>query len=191
MIHNKYYEIMRQFLKDYNKEIYGRELVKKVKISQKNIALTLGELEKEGILLSKTKGNMRYFSLNKRNPLYKNYIFLAEVENSIEFFKKNPKILQVLEDIDKKGKIICIFGSYAKGTQKKFSDLDLFIVGKFNEEEIKKAGGDYGLDVNINGGSMSDFVSSLREKSSLMNEILESHVLVSGYEKFIEEVVKW
>ena len=182
---------MRQFLKDYNKEIYGRELVKKVKISQKNIALTLGELEKEGILFSKARGNMRYFSLNKKNPLYKNYIFLAEVENSIEFFKKNPKILQVLEDIDKKGKIICIFGSYAKGTQKKFSDLDLFIVGKFNEKEIKKMGKDYGLDVNIKSGSMSDFVSSLKEKNPLMNEILENHVLISGYEKFIEEVVKW
>ena len=41
MIHNKYYEIMKQFLGDYSRKIYGRELIDKVNISQKNIALTL------------------------------------------------------------------------------------------------------------------------------------------------------
>lgn len=191
MIHNKYYEIMKHFLGDYNREIYGRELIKKVAISQKNIALTLEELEKAGILSSKTKGNIRYFSLNKLNPLYKKYILLEEVERSIEFLKDNPKISQILDKIDKNKKIICIFGSYAKGIQKKDSDLDLFIVGKFDESEIKKIGRDYHLDINVKGGSMSDFVSSLREKNPLMKEILENHVLISGYEEFVEKVVKW
>lgn len=191
MIHNKYYEIMKHFLGNYNREIYGRELIKKVDISQKNIALTLEKLEKVGILSSKTKGNMRYFSLNKLNPLSKKYILLGEVEHSIEFLKNNPKISQILDKIDKNKKIICIFGSYAKGIQKKDSDLDLFIVGKFNEREIKKIGRDYNLDINIKGCSMNDFVSSLREKKPLMKEILENHVLISGYEEFVEKVVKW
>ena len=190
MIHNKYYEIMKQFLGDYNKEIYGRELIKKVGISQKNIALTLGELEKKRILSSKTKGNMKYFSLNKLNPLYKKYLILVEVENSIEFLKNNPKINQAFDKINK-SKIICVFGSYAKETQKKSSDLDLFIVGKFDEKEIREIGKDYGLNLSIKGGNKSDFVNSLKEKNPFMKEILENHVLISGYEEFIEEVIKW
>lgn len=191
MIHNKYDEIMKQFLRDYGREIYGRELVKKVNISQKNIALTLEELEKTRILSSKTRGNMRYFFLNKSNLLYKKYLLLAEVENSIEFFKNNSKVGHILNKINKDGKIICVFGSYAKGIQKKSSDLDLFIVGKFDEKVIQMVGRDYNLEINIQGGSMSDFVSSLKGKDSLMNEILENHILISGYEKFIEEVVRW
>ncbi|MFH1521787.1 MAG: nucleotidyltransferase domain-containing protein [archaeon] len=190
MIHNKYYEIMKQFLGGYNKEIYGRELIKKVGISQKNIALTLGELEKKGILSSKTKGNMKYFSLNKINPLCKKHLMLIEIERSIEFLKNNPKINQALDKINK-NKIICVFGSYAKETQKKSSDLDLFIVGKFDEKEIREIGKDYGLNLSIKGGSKSDFVNSLKEKNPLMKEILENHVLISGYEEFIEEVIKW
>ncbi len=191
MLHNKYYEIIKQFLGDYNKEIYGRELIKKVGISQKNIALTLEELEKAGMLSSKTRGNIRYFFLNKLNPFYKKYLLLAEVENSIEFLKNQPKVSQVLDKIEKNKKIICVFGSYAKGIQKKDSDLDLFIIGKFNEKEIKKIGKDYNLTISIKGGTKYDFVSSLKERNPLLKEILENHILISGYEEFIEEVVKW
>lgn len=189
MIHKKYYEIMKQFLKDYNKEIYGRGLIKKVKISQKNIALTLEKLEKLGVLSSKTQGNIRYYSLNKSNPLCKKYLILIELESSIKFLENNPKINQVLNKINK-NQIICIFGSYAKGTQKKDSDLDLFVVGKFNEKEIKQIGEDYNLEINIKKGSKLDFILSLRKKNPFINEILENHILISGYENFVEEVIK-
>ena len=189
MIHNKYYEIMKQFLGDYNKEIYGRGLIKKVNISPKNIALTLDELEKAGILSFKTKGNMKYFSLNKSNPLCEKYILLIEIEHSIEFLKKNSRINFILEKIGK-NQIICIFGSYAKGIQKKDSDLDLFVVGNFNEKEIKKIGKSYNLDISIKQCSKSGFISLLKEKDLLILEILENHVLISGYEEFIREVIK-
>ncbi|MFH1917680.1 MAG: nucleotidyltransferase domain-containing protein [Nanoarchaeota archaeon] len=190
MIHNKYYEIMRYFLAGYDKEVYGRELIKKVKISQKNIALTLDKLEKEGILSSKISGNIKYFSLNKKNSLIKSYLLLSEIEKSIEFFNKNPKIQQILGKIGNGEDIICIFGSYAKETQKKSSDLDLFIVGKFDENEIKAISKDYGIGISIKGGTKSNFVSSLKEKNPLMEEILENHIIFSGYEQFIGEVIK-
>jgi len=192
MIHNKYDEIMKQFLGDYNRKIYGRELEKKVDVSQKNIALTLEELEKEGILSSKTSGNRRYFFLNKANLLFKKYLLLAEMQHSIEFLKQNPKINQIFERIGK-GQIILVFGSYAKGIQKKESDLDLFIIGKLDEKEIKKTGRDYNLDISIKKGSKSDFIGLLKKKNPLIEEILENHILISGYEEFIRIVVeqKW
>lgn len=190
MIHNKYFEVMKQFLKGYNKEIYGRELVGKVKISQKNIALTLNELENEGILSSKIKGNLRHYSFNKQNPLIKYYLILFEIQKSIDFLGKNPKINQIFEKFDRNDIIICIFGSYAKDIQKKDSDLDLFIAGKLDEKEIKKIGETYKIDLSVKGGSYLDFVDLLKKNNPLMNEILENHILISGYEKFIDEVIK-
>jgi len=190
MIHNKYFEIMKHFLRGYNKEIYGRELTGKVNISQKNIALTMEEMESEGILISKTKGTLRHYSLNKSNSLINKYLLLAEVQEAVEFLKKNPKINQFTEKLDKENKIICIFGSYTKGLQKKNSDLDLFIIGNFNEKKIEEIGEIYGIRASIKGGSMKNFVDSLKNKNPLMNEILESHILISGYEEFICEVIK-
>jgi len=193
MIHNKYYEIMKHFLIDYSKEIYGRELVNKVNISQKNIALTLEELEKIGVLSSKIRGNTRFFSLNKSNPLCEKYVLLIEIEHSIRFLEKHLKISHIFERINKEFNnchIICIFGSYAKGIQKKDSDLDLFVVGDINENNIKKIREDYNLEINIKKGSKSDFVKLLKNKNPLMNEILENHVLILGYEEFVKEVIK-
>lgn len=190
MIHNKYFEIMKQFLKDYDQEIYGRELIGKINISQKNIALTLNSLEKHGILSSKIKGNSKYFFLNRKNPLIKEYILLTEIENTLLFFKNNIKISQVFDKIDKKNKIMCIFGSYAKGIQKKDSDLDLLIIGKTDENEIKKIGELFNIKISIKKGSLNDFKELLEKNNPLMNEILENHIIISGYEEFIYEVIK-
>jgi len=181
---------MEHFLKGYNKEIYGRELVGKVKISQKNIALTLNELENEGVLSSKTKGNVKHYFLNKENPLIKKYLILFEIQNSIEFLKKNPKINHIFEKFVSIDNIICIFGSYAKGIQKKDSDLDLFIIGRFDEKEIKRIGDVYNIKISIKGGNYSDFIDSLKRNNLLMNEILDSHIIILGYEKFVNEVIK-
>lgn len=193
MIHKKYFEIMKQFLRGYNKEIYGRELIKKVNISQKNIALTLNELEKEGILTQKTRGNIKHFLLNKNNSLIKRYLILAEIENSIIFLKKNLKINDIFEKIDKNNALICIFGSYAKGIQKKDSDLDIFIVGNVNEKELKKISDVYNINISIKKGDEQDFIELLKKNNPLINEILENHIIISGYEKFVNEVVnqKW
>lgn len=189
MLHNKYFEIYNFFLKSYNNEYYGRELAKKLKISQKNIALTLNDLEKEGILTSITKGNTKYFSLNKRNDLFKRYIHLAEVERSINFLKKHPKIAHIFKG--KKEGIICIFGSYAKEEQRQNSDLDILLIGSKQEKEITKQAKQFNLDISIKKGSKNDFKSMLKNKNPLINEIIENHIIITGFEEFIEEVTKW
>lgn len=180
---------MKHFIKGYNKEIYGRELIGKVKLSQKNIALTLGELEKQGILISKTKGNVKHYFLNKTNTLIEKYIVLTEVQRAVEFLEVNKKIKEFFYKINVKG-IICVFGSYAKGIEKKDSDLDLFIIGDFNPDEIKKVGKSLGLEISIKSGTLKDFASSLKKEEPLLNEIIENHVIISGYERFVAEVIK-
>jgi predicted transcriptional regulator len=190
MIHNKYFEIIEQFLKGYNKEIYGRELVKRVKISQKNIALTLKELEEEGILSSKIKGNLKYYFLNRQNSLVKKYLILTEIWKSARFLEKNPKINQLFEKFDKLNNIFCIFGSYAKNIEKKDSDLDLFIIGNADEKEIQEVADTYNINISIKKGKKPDFIDLLKKNNPLMNEILENHIIISGYEEFVEGVVK-
>jgi uncharacterized protein len=189
MIHNKYFEIMKEFLGDYNKEIYGRELIGKVKLSQKNIALTLNELEELGILFSKLRGNMRYYSLNKKNSLGDMYLLLFEVEKNIDFMENHLKIKNLFEEVDLLG-IVCIFGSYAKGLEKKDSDLDLFIVGNCDEKKLEEIGKKFGIEVSVKSGSKKDFREMLKTKNPLIREIVESHIIVSGFEDFVNEVLK-
>lgn len=189
MIHNKYFEVMKHFLRGYNSSFYGRELAGKVKISQKNIALTLKELEEEGILSSKLNGRSKNYSFNFSNPLIKKYILFLEVENSLKFLKEHKKISQLVEKINQ-GNIICIFGSYAKGTEKSNSDLDLFIIGTSDGKKIIQEGKSLGIEVNIQSGTHKNFKDLIKNKNPLIKEILENHIILSGYEDFVEEVFR-
>ncbi|MBL7148041.1 MAG: nucleotidyltransferase domain-containing protein [Nanoarchaeota archaeon] len=181
MLHNKIYEILKFFLGNYNREIYGRELINKVDISQKNIALTLKELEKKNILKSNKKGNLKFYSLNIKNPQLKIYLITSELFKKEKFLTNNKKIAHIFKDDDR---IVGIFGSYAKSRQRKDSDVDIFIIGNKGEDYIKQ-GKLYDLDISIKTFTEEEFKKLLKEKNNLIREIIENHILVFNVEKFI------
>ena len=189
MLHNKYFEIMKEFLKGYSKQIYGRELIEKVSLSQKNIALTLDELENENILKSISKGNMRNYSLNFLSQILVENILYFENLRKLEFLEQNKKLIDFSREVE--GDIVCVFGSYAKKKQNKDSDLDLFIVGKVDSLKINKIGKKYGLDVQIFNMSFKGFLDSIKNKKEIFTEVLGNHVVLKGSEVFVKEVLKW
>jgi len=189
MLYNKYSEIMKNFLKGYFIKIYGRELIDKVSLSPKNISLTLKEFEEEGVLKSEISGNRRYYSLNFNNVLLAQEIICFENLRKLEFLKKNKRLIDFLNNVD--GSIVCVFGSYAKETNNKNSDLDLFIVGKVDSLKLKRFGKDYGIDVQIFNVSFRDFVNSIKRNDEIFNEVLKNHILIKGIDLFVLEVLKW
>jgi len=184
MLHNKYYEILKFFSEDYNREIYGRELINKVKISQKNIALTLKELENKGILKSKKKGNLKFYSLNLKNPQLKSYLITSEIYNKESFLINHKKLAHIFNSDDR---VVGVFGSYSKNKQKKYSDVDIFIVGKKGEDYLKK-GKIYDLNISVKFFTKNEFKKLLKEKNNLIKEIIENHVLIFNVEGFINFV---
>jgi DNA-binding transcriptional ArsR family regulator len=187
MLHNKYLEIMNEFLKGYFREIYGRELIGKVSLSQKNISNTLSELEGEGILKSTFKGNRRYYHINFDNSLIKEYILFFEGYSKILFLEKNPILIDFFSKLS--GKIICVFGSYAKGKNKKDSDIDLLVIGG-DSLEISNLGKNYGLKVQIFDISLNDFKKGIKD-NLILKECLGNHIIIKGNDLFLEEVLKW
>lgn len=181
MLHNKYYEILKVFLGDYNNEIYGRELINKIKISQKNIALTLKELENKSVLKSKKKGNLKFYSLNLKNLQLRSYLITSEIYNKEIFLTDHKKLAHIFKSDDR---VVGVFGSYSKGKQKKDSDVDIFIIGK-DGENYQKKGKIYDLDINVKNFTENEFRKLLREKNNLIKEIVNNHILIFNIEKFI------
>ncbi len=142
-------KILSLFTKSYNSEYYIREVEKLIKVSSRTALVTLDKLEKKGILESKTKGKIKIYKI-KKTILSREYLILTEQYKKIRFLEKNLLIKEIVEKIEQyiKGTTI-IFGSYVKEIQKENSDLDIFIVGKFNEDKIKDTGKIYGIEINI------------------------------------------
>ncbi len=187
MIHNKYYEILRQFIRDYSREIYGRQLIGKVNISQKAIALTLEELEKEGILKARKQGNIKYYSLNVEYSEIKDMLIVIEHLRKKEFLTKYRVLAHLFKE-DKR--IVGIFGSYAKDTQKEDSDIDMFIIGKKIPEDYEEKGKKFDLNVSIKYFSEKEWLQLVKTKNNLWKEIISNHVLIFGMEEFVKVIWK-
>lgn len=189
MMHDAEFEILNQFLGDYNREIYGRELVGKVSISQKGIALALDNLEKEGILTLKKKGNMKLFGLNIKFVGLKDKLLMTELKRKLAFLEKQKVIATLFKNDER---IVGIFGSYATGTQKKESDIDIFIIGdKRGNDKTKDysaLGEIYDLNISIKYFKKAEYVDLLKQKNPLIIEIVEKHILLFNAEQFIDLV---
>jgi len=183
-------KILTLFTKEYNREYYIREIEKLIAVSSRTSLVTLAKLEKKGILESKTKGKIKLYSI-KKSTISREYFLLTEQYKKIKFMEKNHLIKEILEKTDEfmQG-IIVIFGSYAKEIQKEDSDLDLFIVGKYEEDKIKNVGKKYGININIKSYPMKIFKKEIHQ-DILLREIIGNHILIKGTEKFVREVVKW
>ncbi|MBU0471062.1 MAG: nucleotidyltransferase domain-containing protein [Nanoarchaeota archaeon] len=119
------------------------------------------------------------------------FFLLTEQYKRIVFLENNHLIKEVLEKTDKHMQgIIIIFGSYAKNTQKDDSDLDLFIVGKYDENSIKEIGRKYGIKVNIKSYPMNIFEKKLFE-DILLKEVAENHILINDAEGFVRRIIRW
>ncbi len=184
MLLNHQVKIFEEFLRDFKSELTGSFIARKKNLNQKTVANFLNKLENEAILKSRMLGKNKLYSLNFNNKeIVKHFILAVEHLRTIEFYKKNILIKEVSEKIQPyiKG-IAVIFGSYAKGTQKRDSDLDLLIIGKCNEPQIEKVSEAYKIEINLN-------VYPRIKKDVLIKEAIKNHIIIKNAEQFIESVL--
>jgi len=122
--------LFKLYFTNPDKAYYLRELERQVSIPVSMLRKELISLEKEGLFASSRKGNLLYYSLNKKYPLYsdlKNITFKTVGIQGALFGK-----LSSIKGINS----AFIYGSYAKNQSNALSDVDLFIVGKIDENAL-------------------------------------------------------
>lgn len=173
-INNTELKILSTFT-DYRSH-YIREVQKLAKVSPRTALLNLRNLEKKGVLTSQTRGKIRLYEIT-RSSIAQEYLILTEQYKKIEFFENNLVIKEIFEESEELMKgIVIVFGSYAKKLQKDDSDLDVFIVGKY-DEKIENIAEKYGIEINIK--NYPHLISDI-----LVNEIIDNHIIVKGAERW-------
>lgn len=182
-------QVLSLFTNDFNREYYVREVEKILKISPRTAQLILEDLEDKGIIESKTKGKIKTFRLNP-SEFTKRYLFFVEQYKAIAFLEKKLLIKEIIEKITPHIKGIgIIFGSYVKRLEKEGSDLDIFIAGSYNDEEIKRVSKNLGIEISIKCYPMKTFELNLT-KDILLKEVLKNHIVFLNVEQFIRVVFK-
>jgi len=181
VLNNNSLEILESFSGDYKKNIYGRDISKKLKMNQKTVSNILNKLEKENILKFSIEGKNKYYYLNNLNYKIKEIIKIIEINRKIKLIEKYKKFSELFNKLESRIEgVLIIFGSYANFLTNEKSDLDILIIGK--HQELKDLEELYNIKINIVKIDKNKF----NKEDILIKEIIKNHIIFKGMEEFIE-----
>ncbi len=163
--------VLKQFLSNPEQKYYIRQLAVILKISVGSIHRELIKFEKNGILNSQNIGNLRFFYVNKTNPLFrelKQLIFKSEgIKGSL---KESLNDIQGL-------KIAFIYGSFAEGKERSDSDVDLFLLGKPDEDRLVRKISDleseFNREINYTIYTEPEFKKEKQKRNSFILDVIK------------------
>ncbi len=179
---NKEIQVMRLYLGDYLKRLFLREISRLSGLALKTTQRILGNLEKARILKSEISGKNKYFFLNMDNIETKPMLLQAEIFQTMQFVEKYPVFKSFLKEIKNISEPIIIFGSFAKFTSSKDSDVDMLLISD------KKTGLPFHLlpnrvhEINL---SENQFFKASKKGELLIKKIEENHVILNNHSFFV------
>ena len=165
-------DLLALFFTNKYQKFYLRELERTLRYSAGSIRRELLKFQKDGLFITEKQGNLLYYRLNLKHPLFKELESIIAKTIGIE-----ARLKLVLSSITKI-KSAFIYGSYAKNTDNATSDIDLFIKGNPDEnkliEKINKLEKELKREINYNIYSRVDFEKKKKQKDSFIVDVLES-----------------
>jgi predicted nucleotidyltransferase len=163
------------FLKNPYKEVYIRELAKKLKLSPFATKKYADFLVKEGLIAEEKKAHVRYLVANTKNIFYKHAKItysLREILNSglIEFLKENVSNLTS----------IVVFGSISRGEDSEESDVDIAIIGKEKNLTLTEFEKKMKREITLHFFSWSEWNTQIKENSPFYYDVINSGIPLHG-----------
>lgn len=190
MLNENIFKVLSLFVGNYQKEVYGREAARELGMNQKTVANVLLRLEKDNILKSKKEGRNKVYRLNHANPALMHILSMVEEEKAVRFRERSGLGRDFIEEILKSGSpLVVIFGSYANGTQKKNSDVDILALSPFDTDlsDVQKF---YKIKASVKEYTEEEFKDALKSGDFLITEILRKHVVLVGSDLFVKMVLE-
>jgi len=164
-------KLLNYFFINPHESLYVNELVKKLHLDKRNLVKKIKELEKEGVLKSQTRGNLRLYSANQDYPLYDEYRKI--VIKTIGFEENIKRILKEIKGI----KEAYIYGSYAKNKMGVHSDIDLLVVGNHGivplQRRLNKIQKEINREINVINMDEQEFKNRIKARDVFAAEVLK------------------
>ena len=172
-------KIILLFVYNKGREFYLSEIARQVRTSAGTAQRELNRLRDMDLVTFGKKGHLSVYELNVRFPLLAEIEAIVRMTLGIEVELK--KALAGIPGI----RWAFTFGSHAKGTMKAHSDIDLFVVGRMNEDQvykaIRKVEGIVGWEINYHLSTEAEFAKR-STGGSFHKEIMAGPLMLIGQE---------
>ncbi len=161
-----------------DKSFYTNEIMRWADMGRGTIRRELDRLVSAGILSVTPEGNQNHYQAKQDNPVYTELLGIVR-----KTFGVVDVIKQALKPLNAQIKLAFIYGSIAKGTDARTSDIDLMLIGEgLNygdvidvlmplEESLQRS-------VNPTVFTSAEFASRLDQNSSFLVRVMEQPKLV-------------
>lgn len=184
--------IIKFFLEHITESFAIREIARKAKIDYKLVHTVVQRLVQRKVLDKKRQANIDLCSLSFIDL---SCIYYVENLRAEEFLQKNKELRRFFQEVQENVKdsyyTLLLFGSFAKRTENKYSDVDLLIISpeRSRGEEIERAINTKALllkrKVQIIVLGEKEFIDNLSSKQlNVVKEAFKHHLILFGAEAF-------
>lgn len=168
--------LLKLLLTSPDREFYTREISRRTGEALNAVRRELGYLEKAGLVKSRQAGNRKYYSVVKEFPFYQElkkiiYATVGLGDYLRDRFKDSDQI-----------ELAFVYGSVARDEETERSDVDLFVVGEIDEDElhdiISQIEKDIGRVINYTLMSKAEFERRLKDNNPFVKRVIEEKKLV-------------
>ena len=168
--------ILKLFLTNPDTEFYVREISRRSGEPLNAVRRELGYLEKAGLVRSRNAGNLKYYAVVKEFPFYQElkkiiYATVGLGDYLAEKLRESSRI-----------ELAFIYGSVARDEEKAKSDVDLFVIGEIDEDElhtvVSEAQKEIGREINYSLMSKAEFRRRLKNGDSFVKRVMDERKLV-------------
>ena len=198
-------KILKLFYKGIDGEFSILQLAKNIEISYSYVYKQIELFAKQGIISINVSGRRKYCRPNYKNPTVVSSFVKISTEEAQKFLSVRKKITSIVKELltrlPEKTNYnllsIILYGSFAKSTQIKNSDIDLFVLvpskekySEIIENECVSLSRRYGVEVSPLISEPQSFLNMLREReNNVAKELLKNKIILYGAEKFWELVL--
>lgn len=185
-------EVLAHMVRDVREEYSIKQLADRLKKPYVKVHSSIRRLTQKNIIQKRIMGKSHYCRIDYKNNL--DIVCFIEAQRTRRFLaeKKAVRILieNIRENLDLPDYTLLIFGSFAKNTQTRDSDIDMAIIapeaGKA-ERVMSSIARTSQLAVHSVEFTYDDFIEMLKEKVlSVGKEIARNHIIIHGCEQFYE-----
>jgi predicted nucleotidyltransferase len=152
-------------------------------------------LERLTLLISTKKTGNTFYKINSKNPLVYTIFSYFDYKKINELPSERKRaITEFLDKTQIKPLIVLIFGSTAKGTFRKESDIDILLI--YNKKELEDSKLKKDIEA-VTGVKIQTFLIDfdyfkeqiLKEEDKLITHAIKTGFSITGNDKFYQEVL--
>jgi predicted nucleotidyltransferase len=180
-------KIILSFVYNQGKEFYLSEIARRARTSAGTAQRELNKLLAQDFITFRKRGNLNIYRLNE------SYGLLDEIKSIVR--KTFGIEIELGKELNKvKGvQFAFLFGSYAKGGLKSDSDIDLFIIGTPEEDDVfnavRKVEDSAGREINYHLADETEFIEKSKSRS-FYREILDRPLMLVGKEDELKQIIR-